>query len=142
MEDKVFGTVMFDHGWVKKENITLWNRQYQLDIRTSSYANQMPTLIQQEAYLDFRKRLNMISDISAVKICQFISQQEIDGVSTDVETLLTSFQEYVKPDEVLFFQDGSYAIICNTDWWGEDIAVLISGRDIVVDSGYMLEFRV
>lgn len=141
MEDNTFGSMSFNHGWTKKEKISLWGNNYNLDIRTSSYQNQLPTEKQKAAYQDFKKRLLEIDSLSAVKVCQYLLSESIEDFPTNLDELMEIFQRHVIPQEILFFQDGTYAIVCDTDWSDDGIAILIDCDKIIADVSYILEFK-
>lgn len=143
MEDKVFGTLTFDHGWIKKESLTLWGKEYTLDIRTSSYPNQEPNDKQRTAYADFEANLTQIGDDSQVKMAQFILSDHDTDIIGSLENVVNNLTKYIKPEEVLFFQDGSYAIECETTWNEDGVSILIEGQQMKVGySDELLDSRI
>lgn len=132
MEDKVFGNLTFNHGWIKKEAISLWGKNYNLDIRTSSYLNQEPNEKQREAYKCFKSSISAIDEETQVKLAQFISDDPDSEISGSLEWVMNEFPEHVQPEEILFFQDGSYAIECCTDWNEDGISILINNKEVMI----------
>lgn len=132
MEDKIFGKLTFDHGWVKNETISLWGMERDVEIRTSSYPNQVPNEKQQTAYKTFKTRFSEIDEVTKVRLAQFIAKSAEDFKDAGLESILNQLNNHVVPFEILFFQDGSYAIECNADWTDEEISVLINGTKMTV----------
>lgn len=132
MEDKVFGNLTFNHGWVKKETVDLLGKQYVLDIRTSSYPNQVPNEKQQAAYQQFEANKGKINDLALVKLAQFIMTDDQADITGGLESVINKLPEHIQPEEILFFQDGSYAIECVADWNDDGIAILIDGDNIKI----------
>lgn len=143
MEDNVFGTMTFNHGWVKKETLLLWGQEYNLDIRTSSYPNQEPNDRQKASYANFMANLSHISNESQVKMAQFILSDHDSKINGSLEVVMNNLTKYVKPEEVLFFQDGSYAIECESSWNEDGVSVLINGQKMKVGySDELLECKI
>jgi hypothetical protein len=142
MEDKIFGTMNFKVGWTKYETLKIWDKVYNVCIRTSSLKDQLPTEKQQNAYMSFKENFSFICEQSKDLINNFVESNkgiiyEQLGVETinDVSTLLT-------PYEVLFFQNGKYAIIFATKWSEEEMCILCDGNNIKVDEGYILRYEI
>lgn len=141
MEDKVFGTIEFRVGWFKYEDISLWGKDYKVRIRTSSKKDELPSKEQQAAYIafcdDIKSSLQLIKD----DVANFIlaASEEIFeclGVSEITHPL-----DFIKPIEVLFFKNGKYAVICNTEWSEDGMAVLVDKQQLKVDYASILEFE-
>lgn len=143
MKDKVFGTLTFNHGWVKKETLPLWGKEYEIDIRTSSYPNQEPNDNQKKAYQNFSSSMPTVSEESLVKIALFLMSDPDSGFQGSLEWVMNEVSKHVTPEEVLFFQDGSYALECIADWNDDGIAVLFDNGKITVGySDEILDCRI
>ena len=52
-----------------------------------------------------------------------------------------SLWTFLTVNEILFFQNGNYAIICSPKNYDEDIVVLVKNKDIEIGGGYLIEFQ-
>jgi hypothetical protein len=92
--------------------------------------------------MSFKENFSFICEQSKDLINNFVESNkgiiyEQLGVDTinDVSKLLT-------PYEVLFFQNGKYAIIFATKWSEEEMCILCDGNNIKVDEGYILRYEI
>lgn len=141
MEDKIFGSLSFKFGWTKYETLNFWDKSYKVRIRTSSLKEQKPTEKQQNAYVSFKDNYIRICDESNDMIRNFVySHKDVIFEQLGIRTI-SDLSLLLKPFEVLFFQNGKYAIIFSTKWSESDMCILCDGANIRVDEGYVLEFE-
>lgn len=140
MEDKIFGKMTFRYGWTKTEVIELWGRSYELRIRTSSGQNELPNEKQQVAYTTFKKNLHKMEDLKE-SVIKFILNYSDEIKELLGDNSLNTPIDLIVPKEVLFFQNGKYAIIFDTKWSEAGMAILYSGNKIEIDESYILEYE-
>ena len=141
MEDKIFGNLSFKFGWTKYETLNFWGKSYEVRIRTSSLKDQNPTEKQQNAYVSFKDNYLRICDEAKGMIWNFVeSRKEVIFEQLGIRTI-SDLSLLLVPFEVLFFQNGKYAIIFSTKWSESDMCILCDGTNIKVDEGYILEFE-
>ena len=134
MEDKVFGTLTFNVGWTKKCNIVWWNKEISVDIRVSCYQTEEPNEKQEEAYMAFNTNIKSLSIQTEPIVMNYVK-----GQNGCIENPIWN---YITINEVLFFQNGNYAIICSPiNSPEEDIVILISGSEIKIGGGFLIEFQ-
>lgn len=142
MEDKIFGKMTFYYGWIKTETIELWGNSYFVRIRTSSAQNDLPNELQQKAYTYFKTNLQKIAEESKKQVVEFVL-----SYSNDIEENLgtNSVKEPIRlivPKEVLFFQNGKYAVIFDTKWSEAGMAILCLENNILeIGESYILEYE-
>lgn len=138
MIDKVFGEMQFNVGWCKQETINLWDNLYTFKIRTSSRKDELPSDIQQQAYLSFKGNLNEIGEKTHGRVIDFLNDN-IDEIINELgQPLPIDLADLLIPNQILFFKNGNTAIIFDVAWTDENVAILI-GESIKVDYGYILE---
>ncbi len=141
MEDKVFGNLTFRVGWIKDEEIELWGKKYTVRVRTSSRKGDVPTEKQQKSYIHFKANLCNISFQTIPIVEKFVMSNEDKICDSIGLTKIDAPFALVRPKEILFFQNGKYAIICDTVWSDVGMAILYDGDKCTVDESYILEFE-
>lgn len=134
MEDKTFGTMTFKRGWIKNELLQFWGTERSLKIRLSAYPEEKPTEYQEKAYESFKENIKEISNESIVRLAMFAMNDSESGLASNLEKAIDELENYVQIEEILFFKDGSYAIVCNAEWTENGIAVLVT--DSKIETGY------
>ena len=134
MEDKIFGTLAFNIGWTRKCNVVWWNKEIAIDIRVSCYQTEVPNEKQQEAFAKFISSTECFSEKMKDVLNIYINKQY--GYTPK------SIWDFLKIDEVLFFQNGNYAVICSPlEILEDDIVILVSGTEIKIGGGFLIEFQ-
>lgn len=132
MEDNIFGAMTFKRGWTKQEKILFWGEERELKIRISCYPGEEPNDNQKKAYESFKNNLNEVSEDSLVRLAIFLSKDSESGLSCNLESAVSELPLHLKIFEILFFRDGSYAIICDCNWSEDGVSVLIKDGDMKV----------
>lgn len=141
MKDLVFGILTFRYGWVKKESFVLWGHEYLLQVRVSSRITESPTKLQQDKYLEFKESVNDICAKTQKTVIEFIAANS-DNIGIDSDEIREKkWQSLIVPKEVLFFQNGKYALLFETIWSESDMAILCDGNNYTVDESYILEYE-
>lgn len=140
MEDKIFGKMIFRYGWTKTETIELWGRPYELRIRTSSGQDELPNEKQQVAYTTFKENLHKMEGLKE-SVIKFILNYHDEIKESLGDNSLNTPIDLIVPKEVLFFQNGKYAIIFDTKWSEAGMAILYSGNNIEIGESYILEYE-
>lgn len=141
MEDKVFGSLSFRFGWIKNETITIWNQSFRVRIRTSRRKDEKPTQTQQNAYLDFKSNLDTICSSVKDRVEKYIYSYQTDiQEQLGVSKIENPFSLLIAK-EVLFFQNGKYAILFDTKWSENGMAILCDKNHITVGDSDIVEFE-
>ena len=148
MKDKVFGEMQFKAGMCKKENetITLWGNRYTFRIKTSNTKDEMPNEKQQQAYIDFKKNIDEISEKSREPVKKFLADESnfIAEMLDDV-TLPQNLIDVLIPNQVRFFRNGKVAIIFDGAWTEDNVVVLLEPSEpssCKVDYDWILESEI
>ncbi|QHT59015.1 hypothetical protein GXP70_02920 [Paenibacillus lycopersici] len=127
MVDPVFGEVTYAYGWSKPFEVRLWNRGYRIDCVASAYKGQE---IAEEQRRQFRYFLERQSD-NERRICELLEQY----YSLQIGPVITGnaqLQLMVKPTELVFERDGSYAMLFDCSWDADNgVAVRLSPEEQV-----------
>ncbi len=138
MEDKIFGTLEFNVGWCKYETFNLWGKNQRLKIRLSSDREDKPNELQQKEYLNFKENVGAIST-STEKLVKELIVEDWDDITEQLgDDISNDIHDLVIPNQVLFFQSGKTALICESKWTDFDI-VLLLGKEVTIDYGYQIE---
>lgn len=138
MKDNVFGEMDFQVGWYKMENIHLWGNIYTFKIRTSTLKEERPNLLQQQAYISFKKNLKEISEQSLSLMDNFLSDNLEEILEYFGQPLPNALTDLLIPNQVLFFKNGKAAIIFDVAWTEDNVVILLEDK-IKVDYGYIIE---
>lgn len=134
MEDKVFGTLSFNIGWTRKCNVVWWSKEITVDIRVSCYQTEVPNEKQQEAFEKFIASTEYLSEKMKDILYNYINKEY--GYTPK------SIWNFLKINEILFFQNGNYAVICSPlHMLEDDIIILISDTEIKIGGGFLIEFQ-
>ena len=134
--DDVFGEMEYKHRWVKKENITLLDKEHNLNIIAAAYTGERICDEQRKAYIAFKDKLDKISRRMPGMIEEYVEVHKAE--------IMEHFQEigepenaikFVNPVSVLFARDGKTVIMCNAEWDEEN------GIGIEVSPKYMVDMQ-
>lgn len=133
MEDEILGELKYNGGWSKIEKIQIWGSEINLKITVSAYENETPNSNQQAAYKRFKDELDNITKISQKKLFEYIEyiKEEVMTYS-GIKEIPKDILKIVSPKEVLFLENGNFAVLCNALWDKHGVAVLCRECDIVV----------
>ena len=111
--NNVFGKMYFNHGWKKKQSITLFNKSYTVNISASAYTNEVITEEQEKSYSIFMNKQNKLLNKAELELKKYINKN-IDNIPkiNDIEEI----SNYVFPKTILFKKDGSIIILLDCDW--------------------------
>ena len=133
MKDKVFGDLSYDGGWCKNENIFLWGKENIIKIVVSAYEDEIPNSKQQNSYIFLKNNIIGISDVSLLKVKEYMDAIKEDIIEyANVDSIPDDIFDLVSINEILFLDNGSFGIMCNTKWDTHGMAVLINGNSIEV----------
>ena len=141
MEDKIFGALSFRFGWIKEETITIWDQAFRVRIRTSSRKDEKPTQTQQNAYLDFKSNLASICSTVKDQVEKYIYSYQTDIQEQLGVCKIENPFSLLIAKEVLFFQNGKYAILFDTIWSEKGMAILCDANQITVGDSDIVEFE-
>ncbi len=117
VKDSVFGEMEYKHRWIKKENITLLDKEYSLNIIASAYTGDQICDAQRDAYTAFTGKLDKISRRMPGMIEEYVEihKAEIDEHFPEIGEPAEAIK-FVKPVSVVFARDGKTVIMCNVAW--------------------------
>ena len=133
MEDKILGHLTYNVGWCKTAVINLWQNEQAITFRFSCYSSEIPNQEQREAYIDFNRNIAVFNTQTEHLVKEYIENM-FHYTGNSLWTFLTV-------NEILFFQNCNYAIICSPKNYDEDIVVLVKNKDIEIGGGYLIEFQ-
>jgi len=115
--DSVFGEMGYKHRWIKKENISLMNKEYCLNIIASAYTGDSICDEQREAYKAFKGKLDKISNRMPGMIEEYVETHKADIAEHFPEIGEPEDAiKFIKPMSVMFARDGKVVIMCNAAW--------------------------
>lgn len=133
MIDKIFGELVYDGGWTKKEKFNLWGKEQEIKIIVSAYENEEPNPAQQDAYERLKSDETTISKISLRKLKKYMKQIESDIiVYCGVKALPDDVFELISIDSILFMESGSFGIMCKAKWDSHGVAILCKECEVEV----------
>lgn len=133
MNDSVFGNLVYDGGWSKRETLNIWGRAVEVKIVVSAYPDEEPNSEQREAYEYLRSDLELISKATLKKLKQYMQAIEKDILAYgQLEALPSDVFELVSIREIMFLESGSFCIICQAKWDNHGVAVLCQEDSIKV----------
>ncbi len=117
LNDPVFGAMEYRYAWVKKETISLLDKEYNLTLTVSAYTGDGICDNQREAYKDFKGKLDKISSRMPGMVADYAETHwaEIKEHFSDLENPDEAVS-FVTPVSVLFTRDGKIVIMCDAAW--------------------------
>lgn len=106
IHDEVFGEMEYDYGWTKREQISLWGKDLNINITAWAYTGDSITTEQRKSYQKFLDSLDSISDSTLKAVIEYVSE---NYDMNDSEEIL----ETLSPETILFKQDGRCGILCD-----------------------------
>ena len=117
INDPVFGEMEYKHRWIKKEKITLLDKEYDLSIIAVAYSGDQICDEQRNAYTAFKGKLEKISRRMPGMVEEYVEVNKSDieehfaGIGNPEDAI-----KFVKPVSVMFARDGKTVIMCNVEW--------------------------
>ena len=119
VKDRAFGEMEYKHGWVKKQEVTLQGKIYNLTIRASAYTGEKICEEQRGGYRYFKDNVRKISDLCGEQIIGYV-KAHMDDLAVNfpaiAEISANNLSEYVTPRTVLFGRDGSVVLLYDAKW--------------------------
>lgn len=133
MDDKIFGKLVYNGGWTKREKIKFWGKENDIKIVISAYENEEPNSAQRDSYVRLKADLDEISNISLKKLKKYMKDIEGDIIAyANVTEIPKNVFDIVDISEILFMENGSFGIMCNAKWDSHGIAVLCKECEVEV----------
>lgn len=124
--DKTFGTMRYQHSWSKQDSLLMFGKAYLIKITAQAYKNQGINDLQRESYSGYRDFLESHDHTIRQKLLKYC--EENDQSHEALENILT-------PTEVLFAQDGSWGVLCESSFDREHgLAIVVKDNQIIIDS--------
>ena len=132
MNDNFLGELVYNGGWSKEEELRFWSEKIIMRLVFSAYENEEVNSAQIASYKYFKEDLENISKLSLIKLKEYIECIEDDVLMYgDVDAIPEDIFEIVKITQVLFLENGTFAILCNAAWDDHGVAVLCTEDKIV-----------
>lgn len=138
--NKTFGELEYNIGWVKKETVSFWNKEYSIIVRFSCDKDRYPNDKQEQSYLMLVKNLIQFSQESYTKVQEYINDNKeyISYIIGD-KHLDLNLKEFIIPTELLFFSTGDFAMICQIARTEEELIILYHNGEIKIGGTFLLE---
>lgn len=117
IKDSVFGEMEYKHRWIKKEKISLLDKEITLNIIASAYTGEQICDEQRDAYKAFKGKLDKVSRRMPGMVEEYVEihkdeiMEHFPEIGNPSEAI-----KYVKPVSVVFARDGKTVIMCNAEW--------------------------
>lgn len=146
--DFVFGEMEYDHSWVKKENVSLFGKNYDIRIVAEAYTGQDILDIQRKSYERYKEEYpEYLTKIPDVLLNYYIENYE--RISEEVEipekiNLKNINKEIIvkliRVKTVYFDREGQYGWLCDCAWDAEHgISIILSEEEpFVAEQDYLL----
>lgn len=124
IQDSVFGTMNYDYQWEKFEELSLWGKQYNIQIIAQSLSDDETEIseIQRTAYLQFKKMFSSLAESGLQKLLNYC-RNYLEVSNCDVEM----FWKNNQPSAVFFSITGEWGILFESEFDPENgIALMFS----------------
>jgi C-terminal processing protease CtpA/Prc len=106
--DAIFGEMLINHGWQKKQTVQFWGKPVSVKIKAAQYSNKEITDTQRKNYQYVMDNITEIAEKCKKSISDY--QNAIKPIiSGDIANL-------VIPHTFIFFADGKYGILFDCKW--------------------------
>lgn len=146
--DFVFGEMEYDHSWVKKENVSLFGKNYDIRIVAEAYTGQDILDIQREAYERYKKEyLDYIARIPEILLNYYINNYESISSEVDIPEKINLeninkdiIVKLIRVKTVYFDRTGQYGWLCDCAWDDEHgISIILSEEELfIAEQDYLL----
>lgn len=120
LKDRVFGEMVYKHRWYKKENISIFNKDWEIIIVAKAYSGKAITKEQQRSYLYYKKNEERMFDIVGEELKSYINENLIylaeNWISARRVNKISELSQMVSPKTVLFKQDGTTLMLLDCVW--------------------------
>ena len=135
------GFFTFDKGWIRKEKLKLWNKNFDIDIIMSAYSDEDISKSQKDSYMWLKSNVDYFSSESQQLMEKYINDYKDEILPYIDEPIpYKKLIDLVKPTSIIFFNTGSFGIICSCEWDEEDDLVVYvdSSKKIIVSPSDIL----
>lgn len=117
VNDPCFGEMEYKHRWIKKEKITLMDKDYNLNIIALAYTGDQICDEQRAAYKTFKGKVDKISRRMRGMIEEYVEAHK-DEIAEHFPYIGDPKEavKFVNPISIMFARDGKTVIMCNVDW--------------------------
>lgn len=132
MKDNVLGELVYNGGWCKEEMMQFWNADLEIRIVFSAYENEQVNSSQMASYKYFKEDIESISRLSMKKLQDYIECIEEDILAYgEINVIPEDIFKLVRITQILFLENGAFAILCNAIWDEHGVAVLCTEDEMV-----------
>ena len=142
ISDSAFGTMEFNYGWCKEEDITFFGKTMPVEVLAEAEIGQPISDIQRTLYTRFCTEINTLSSAALEALTAYYSENYpiISVQMNDPEELPEADEitdsdliRMVMPKTVFFPQDDLYAILCDSPWEPQEgLAIIMTDGAISI----------
>ncbi len=127
MVNNIFNVHFPGAGWVSDSEYPLWTDAVRIPYRAVSYFEEAPLDIQIASCNSYLENKDSIDQNFKVELEKYLQERGkgLDSVSFE---------------EIAFFQNGNYSLMCSVNWSEDGIAVLKRKDDIVVGPQFIVTY--
>lgn len=128
--DEFFGEMIYKHRWIKKQNILLFGKEWDVTIAAKAYLAKPITEDEQRAYIYYLKHekdmLNIVEEKTKEYINNNLNELAANWVGARKIINTNELAQVVIPKTLLFKQDGTTIMLLDCVWSDEGIAVKLA----------------
>ena len=118
--DAVFGEMTYKHRWYKKQQVSLFNKEWNITIAAKAYSGKPITEAQQNSYSKFIEGEKEMTAIIGEKLKEYINTNVLDlaeyWLGARKISSITELSQVVEPRTLLFKQDGTTILLLDCVW--------------------------
>lgn len=126
--DSVFGEMIYNHGWVKREEIQFWEQIIDFKIKVVTYEENIVLETQREDYQYFKNNLDKLSSETLLAVEKYIEDNKDDispYLPDNIKNTNYDVKELIKPKTILFDEEHVFGILCDCLWDEHGIGIQI-----------------
>lgn len=140
--DPIFGTMEFNYGWCKEEEIEFFGKTYSVEVLAEAEMGQPIFEEQRKLYDRFKGGIKLLSEDALSALTNFyvdnypcVGEEMEDPFSLPEPDALTDelLVEMITPKTIFFPQDDMYAVLCDCTWEpANGIAIIVTDGEISI----------
>jgi hypothetical protein len=141
VNDTVFGTMSYNSGWEKQEQIVLWGKAFTVRVVARAYSGQEILDIQRNAYTEYKNNIGQIEGSIKNSLFEYYEEhyyyianttEFIPNLYKPGQITLDTVIELIKIRTLIFDRTGDYGFLCDCAWNREDgIAIKLNGIIVI-----------
>lgn len=118
--DTTFGEMRYKHRWYKKQNVTLFGKEWEITIAAKAYSGKAITEAQQKSYLLFmeneKEYVKAIGEELKAYVNNNFHELAVYWMGAKIVENVEDLSQMVTPKTLLFKQDGSVIMLLDCVW--------------------------